>query len=265
MQPLNQEMWPPELLSRTVLPCPLCSVPLLASMVHSMAGNWDMASTKEAASDIYVTGHHLLMLLSGFCPGENKDCLMTVTQEDGCGSQVHVCDIICLSTCGFGLFSARDIDCLLSHLAFVFQVDTKGLYWQKTNQCLKQDLRCLTGAGVAASCLCLSEIELLDLSTLSTQGDNFCLPGARLMFALRPATPKILNSLSDHVSFLTDILNAVLCGLPPWKKCDKDFLLIYLLSCAVHSCDLLASPANVEKSEKTEQRSKAEGNIIISF
>lgn len=37
------------------------------------------------------------------------------------------------------------------------------------------------------------------------------------MFALRPATPKILHSLSDHISFLIDILNALLYGLYPWK------------------------------------------------
>lgn len=217
IQPLNQEMWPPQLLYGVILLCPLYSAPLSAFMVHSMAGNWNMASTKEAATDIYVTGQHLLMLLLGFCPGENKDCLITVTQEDSSGSQVHVWDIICFSTCGFGLLSAWDIDCLLSHLAFVFQVDTKGLYWQKTNQCLMQDLPCLTGIGVFVSCLCLPKIELLDLSKLSTQSDNFCLSGAKLMFTLRSATPKILHSLSDHISFLTDILNALLCSLYPWK------------------------------------------------
>lgn len=80
-----------------------------------------------------------------------------------------------------------------------------------------QDLHCLTGTGAAVSCLCLPKTELLDLSTLSTQGDNFCLSGAKLMFALRSATPKILHSLSDHISFPTDILNALLCGCYLWK------------------------------------------------
>lgn len=85
------------------------------------------------------------------------------------------------------------------------------------NQCLMQDLRCLAGTGVVVSCLCLPKTELLDLWTLSAQGDNFCLSGAKLIFALRSATPKISHSLSDHISFLTDILNALLCGLYPWK------------------------------------------------
>lgn len=135
-----------------------------------------------------------------FCPGENKDCLITLTQDNRSGSQVHVCDI-CLSTCRFRLLSARDIDCPLSQLAFVFQVDVKGLYRQKTNQCLTQELHCcFTGTGAVASRLCLPKIELLDFLTLSTQGDNLGLSGTKMLFALWLSTPKILHSLSDHIS-----------------------------------------------------------------
>lgn len=79
-------------------------------MVHLMTGNGNIASTREDASDTSVTGHHLLMLFFGFCPEENKDCLITLTQDNRSGSQIHVCDIICLSTCQFRLLSAWDID-----------------------------------------------------------------------------------------------------------------------------------------------------------
>lgn len=92
-----------------------------------------------------------------------------------------------------------------------------------------QELRRFAGTGTVVSCLCLPNTELLDLSTLSTQGDNLCLSGPKLVFTLRPATPKILHFLSDQITFLIDLLNAVLCGLYPWKQCDKGFLLIYLL------------------------------------
>lgn len=179
----------------------LYSVLLLAFTVHSMTGNGNMASTKEVASDTYVTGHHLLMLFFGFCPGENKDCLITLTQDNRSGSQIHGCDIICLSTCRFRLLSAWDIDCLLSQLAFVFQVDVKGLHRQKTNQCLMQELHCcFAGTGAVASCPCLPKIELLDFLTLSTQGDNLGLSGTKMLFALWPSIPQILHSLSDHIS-----------------------------------------------------------------
>lgn len=92
-----------------------------------------------------------------------------------------------------------------------------------------QELRCFAGTGAVVSCLRLPNTELLDLSTLSTQGDNLCLSGAKFIFTLRPATPKILHFLSDHISFLTDLLNSLLCGRYPWRQCDKDFLLICLL------------------------------------
>lgn len=148
-----------------------------------------------------MAGHHLLTLFFGFCPGENKDCLITLKQGNRSGSQIHVCDVICLSICWFRFLSAWDIDCLLSQLAFVFQFDVKGLYWQKTKQSLMQELhRCFTGTVAVASCLCLPKIELLDFLTLSTQGDNLGLSGTKMLFALWPSTPKILHSLSDHIS-----------------------------------------------------------------
>lgn len=125
---LNQAMSPPLLLYRMVLLCPLSSVLLLAFELHLVPRNGNMASAKDVASDTYVTGYHLLMLFFDFCPRENKACLITLTQDNRSGSQIHVCDIICLSTCRFRLLSAWDIDFLLSQLPFVFQDDAKGLY-----------------------------------------------------------------------------------------------------------------------------------------
>lgn len=195
-------MWHPQLLYRTILPCPLYFVLLLAFMVHLMTGNGNIASTREDASDTSVTGHHLLMLFFGFCPEENKDCLITLMQDNRSGSQIHVCDIICLSTCLFRLLSAWDTDCLLSQLAFVFQVDVKGLYWQKTNQCLMQELHhCFTGTTAVASWLCLPKTELLDFLTLSTRGDNLSLSVSKMLFTLWPSTSTIYNISVPDISF----------------------------------------------------------------
>jgi len=127
-----------------------------------------------------VTGHHSLMLFFGFCPGENKDCFFTLTPDNRSSSQIHACDIIFLSTCQFRLLSAWDIDCLLSQSDFVLQVNVKGIYHQKINQCLIQELhRYFTGTRPVTSCLCLPKIELSRFLTLSTQGDNFILSGTK--------------------------------------------------------------------------------------
>lgn len=169
-------------------------------MAHSMTGKGNAAFIK-AASDTYVTGHHSLVLGFGVCPGENTDCLITLEQDNRSGSQIHVCDIICSSTCWYRPLSAWDIDCLLSQLAFVFQVEVKGLYRQKANWCLMQEPQhCLAGTEAVASCLWLPKSELLELLTLSTQGAKLGVLGIKMLLTSQPSTAEVLHCLSDHIS-----------------------------------------------------------------